>query len=420
MKVYVYGNNLNCGFDMTKQLRAKGIDAEVFIDRSSNLDQDYPWWDDKTLSPDNLPSWVHYYPVFPNLVLPNRETKQMIRDFAKCDVALVSCYGPIVAMKAKVPFVFYSVGGDLNMIDLVDDLKSFFFNTYPLVLRLKKLIKIFTFGRMQRKALKSHASRILLLMGYQYRKYIVGQNLQDKTVKLTFPRDIVNYKADRDEQLNAQFASYDHVFLMASRQSWKSVWNDSKGNDKFIRAFARYAKEKKPNVLLMMLEKGIDLAASKALVKDLGIAEYVHWIGEMPRYLLKKYQSMPNVVMLDGFWHDRWYDRFYEDREGVKAGFGLVAIETLSSKSLLITAFTDQEYYGGETPPILIAFTEDEIYQRLLQLSQMTSEEKDQMRQAGYDFIYKWHEQDHRINTFITPLEEVYDESSKLLRPQSS
>ncbi len=413
MRVHVYGNNLNCGYDITKQLRAKGIDVEVFIDLASDHEQDFPWWDDKSLSPDNLPSWVHYYPVFPNFVFPTGKTKQLINDFAKCDIALVSCYGPILAMKAKVPFVLYSVGTDVNMIDFVDDFKCLLFNTYPLRLKLKKLIKIFTFGRMQRKALKSHASRILLLMGYQYRKFIVGQGLQDKTVKLTYPRDIVNYKADKDEQLNAEFAHYDHVFFMTSRQSWKSVWNDPKGNDKFIRAFARYAKEKKPNGLLMMVEKGVDLAATKALVKDLGITQYVRWISDMPRYILKKYQAMPNIVIVDQFFHDRWFERFHEDREGVKTGFGLNAIETLSSKSLLITAFTDQEFYGGETPPILTAFTEDEIYQRLVQLSNMTPEEKDQMRQAGYDFVFKWHEQDHRIDTFIKPLLEVYAESAK-------
>lgn len=413
MKVHLYGNTLNCAFDLTKVLRAKGIDAEMFLDRSSDLEQDYPWWDDETLSPENLPSWVHYYPVFPNFVLPTGKTRQMISDFARCDVALVSCYGPILAMKSKVPFVFYSIGSDLNMIDFADDFKSLLFNTYPPVLKLKKLIKIFTFGRLQAQALKSHASRIIVYMGYQYGKYIVGNNLQNKTVRLTYPKDIVNYKGEADEQLNAEFAGYDHVFFMASRHSWKSVWNDPKGNDKFIRAFARYVKAKDPNIILLMAEKGNDLAASKALVGDSGIAEYVRWMSEMPRYLLKKYQAMPNVVMVDGFWHDRWFDRYHEDSDGVKAGFGLNAVETLSSKSLLITAFTDQEYYNGETPPVLIAFTEDEIYQRLLQLDDMSPGEKAKMKQAGYDFIFKWNEQNHIIDSHIEILKEVCAEGAK-------
>lgn len=411
MKVHLYGNTLNCAYELTKILRATGIDAEMFLDRASDLEQDYPWWDDKTLSPHNLPEWVHYYPVFPNFVFPTGKTKEMIDEFARCDVALVCCYGPILAMKAKVPFVFFSIGGDLNMIDFADDFKSLLFNTYPPLMKFKKFIKIFTFGRMQKRALKSHASRIIVYMGYQYRKYIVGQNLQDKTVKLTWPKDIVNYGSAPDVELNKEFEKYDSVFFMASRQSWKSVWNDPKGNDKFIRAFARYVKDKDPNVILLMAEKGNDLAATKSLVKESGLTGHVRWLKDMPRYLLKKYQAMPNVVMVDSFWHDRWFDRYYEDRQSVKAGFGLNAVETLSSKSLLITAFTDQEYYNGETPPVLIAFTEDEIYRRLVQVGEMSQAERDQMKQAGYDFIFKWNEQGHIINTHIAVLNEVYAET---------
>ena len=413
MKVHLYGNTLNCAFELTKTLRQKGIDAEMFLDKSSPHEQDFPWWDDKSTSADKLPSWVHYYPVFPNFVFATGQTKQMIRDFAKCDVALVSGYGPILAMKAKVPFVFYSIGADLNMIDFVDDFKQLLFNTYPPFLKLKKFIKIFTFGRMQKWALKSHANRIIVYMGYQFRKYIVGQGLEHKTVKLTWPKDVANYKADPDEQLNSEYAEYDSVFFMASRQSWTSVWNDPKGNDKFIRTFARYVKENGPNVILLMAEKGNDLAASKALVRDLEIEGHVRWMQDMPRYQLKKYQAMPNVVMVDGFWHDRWFDRYYEDMDSVKAGFGLNAVETLSSGSLLITAFTDQEYYNGETPPVLIAFTEDEIFQRLKQLEAMTDDEREEMRQAGYDFIYKWNEQNHIIDSHIKILKEVCEEIGK-------
>ncbi len=411
MKVYLYGNTLNCGYDLTKILRQKGIDAELFLDRSSPLEQDFPWWDDKSLSPDNLPAWVHYYPIFPNFIYPTGQTKQMIEDFSKGDVALVCSYGPIIAMKSKIPFVFYSVGSDLNMIDFKDDFKALLFNTYSLKLKIKKFIKILTFGRMQAKALKSAADRIICYMGYQYRPFIINHGLQDKTVKLTYPKDIVNYTTGVDDELSNQYKQYDFVFFMVARQSWKSVWNDMKGNDKFIRSFARFVKEKSPNVLLLMANKGIDLAASKALVKELDIEAYVEWVDNMPRYQLKKYQAMPNIVMVDSFWHDKWYERYAGDRNDMRTGFGLGAVESLSSKSLLITSFNDQEFYNGETPPILNAFSEEEIYNCLLQLGKMSSEEINRMKQAGYDFIFKWNEQNHVIETHIAILKEVYEKT---------
>jgi hypothetical protein len=198
---------------------------------------------------------------------------------------------------------------------------------------------------------------------------------------------------------------------MFARHSWKSVWNDIKGNDKFIRSFARFVKEKNPNVVLIMSNKGIDTVASKALVKQLDIDnKYVQWVDDMPKYQLKKYQALPNVVMVDNFWHDRWYERYPEDKDDVKVGFGFGCLESLASKSLLMTAFKNHEFYDGETPPILDAFTEEEIYQRLLQLNEMTIEERNQMRQAGYDFVLKWHEQTKVIHKHIEIIEEAYKE----------
>ncbi|MCA1624714.1 MAG: hypothetical protein LC778_13125, partial [Acidobacteria bacterium] len=291
-----------------------------------------------------------------------------------------------------------------------DDLKSLLFNTYSLNLKIKKLIKIITYGRMQAKALKSYADRIIIYMGYQYHPYIIKYNLQAKTIKLTYPKDVINYGVDVDEQLYEQYKNYESVFFMSARHSWKSIWNDIKGNDKFIRSFARFVKEKNPNVILIMSNKGIDVGASKALVKELSIDKYVQWMDDMPKHLFKKYQALPNSVMVDNFWHDRWYERYPEDKDNVKVGFGFGCIESLASKSLLMTAFKDLDFYNGEKAPILDAFTEEEIYQRLLQLSDMTVEERNQMRQAGYDFALKWHEQTNVIHKHIEILKEVYEE----------
>ncbi len=410
MKIHVYGNTLNSAFHLTKNLRDRGVDAEMFLDNSSPKEQDFPWWDDKSLSANSLPSWLHYYPVFPNFLFPGGKTRQLIRDFSKCDVALVSCYGPMLAMKAKIPFVFHSLGSDLNMIDFKDDLKMLLFNTSTFKAKIGKFFKLMTYGRMQARALKSHANRIIIFMGYQYFPYIINYNLQSKTVKIPYPKDIISYGVAVNEQFYEQYKNYDSVFFMFARHGWRSIWNDTKGNDKFIRSFARFVKEKSPNVVLLMTKKGVDAAASEALVKELGIEKYVRLMDDMPKYKLKEYQAMPNIVMVDNFWHDRLYDRYPDQKDKVKTGFGFGAMESLASKSLLITAFKDHEFYGGESPPILDAFTEEEIYERLLQLNAMSLEERNQMRQAGYDFALKWHEQTNVIHKYISVLREVYSE----------
>lgn len=409
MKVYVYGNTLNSAFNMTKLLRKNGVDAEMFLDNSSPNDQDYPWWDDKSLSKDNLPSWVHYYDVFPNFVLPTGKTKEMIDSFAKCDIALVSCYGPILSMKAKVPFVFYSLGSDLNMIDFREDVKAFIFNSYSLIFKVRKLVKMFTFGRMQARAIKKFASKVIIYTANQD-PYIIRNGLGHKTMYLNTPMDILNYGVGVDPELKEEFGKYDTVFFMFARHSWRTVWNDSKGNDKFIRAFARYVKEKDRNVLFLMTKKGMDADASRKLVEELGIEDkYIRWIDDMPKYQFRKYQALPNVVMVDNFWHDKWFERYPEFPDKPKICLGFGCVETLASKGLLLTGYND-DVYAGEDPPILSAFTEDEIYQRIEQVDAMSDAERDEMRQAGFDFAVRWHEQTQVVYKHINVIEDTYRE----------
>jgi glycosyltransferase involved in cell wall biosynthesis len=408
MKVHVYGNTLNSAYHLTKILRDKGIDAEMFLDNTSGAQQDYPWWDDHSLNENNLPDWVHYYQTFPLFLLPNKQTRQMIRDFSACDIALVSCYGPILAMKANVPFVFYSLGSDLNMISLKKDFQVALHNSSSIKDKCRKIIKILTFSPLQRLAIKKHASRIVIYMGYQYKPFISSFQLEHKTLKLCYPKDVLNYKVDMDADLNEKYKEYKIVFFMLSRHSWASAWNEYKGNDKFLKAYAKFIKERQPKVLLISANKGIDIDKSKKIIQTEGIEKYVEWVEDMPKYVLKKYQSLPNVVMVDNFWHDSWYIQFPEDKNAPKVGFGFGCIESLAAKRPLITAFKDQDFYNNEQPPIFDAFTEEEIYGRLNEVYDSSQEELAEAGQKGYDFAVKWHEQTLVIDTHINVLKDAF------------
>ncbi len=406
MKVFVYGNTLNSAFNLAKEMRSQGVDAEVFLDNTSSSQQDFPWWDYPEYSPQNLPDWVHYYDTFPFFLLPNAQTRAMIDNFSRCDIALVSGWGPILAMKAKVPFVFHSLGSDLHSIDAIVGLKSIFKSQTTLGDKFRKFVKILTYAPLQKKALKTHAKKIIISMGFQNNSYIKKFGLQDKTYLWNYPKDIKNYGVQLDEQLYEAYKRYDVVFFMLSRHSWHSVWNDLKGNDKFIRAFSRFVKEFSPNVKFITSNKGIDINASKALIKELGIEQYVEWMEDMPKYQLKKFQALPNIVMVDNFGHDKWFERFPKDSIP-RVGFGFGSIESLASKSLLLTAFTDDDFYGNTKPPILYAFTQDEIYERLVQVLNMSISEKKQMQQDGFDFAMQWHEQTNILHKHIDLLRKI-------------
>ncbi|MES2417271.1 MAG: glycosyltransferase [Bacteroidota bacterium] len=411
MKVHVYGNVLNLGFISVKMLRSKGVDAILFLDDSSSLEQDYPWWDDTSIDKDNLPEWIKYYKTFPFYLFPNKETNKMIQDFSKCDVAFVSCYGPMLAMKAKLPFVFISAGSDLNMIDLMYDFKRVLFTSASLKSKIKKTIKILTYSPLQKRAIVKHANKVISGAGYQYKNFIEKNGILHKTLKLNMPKDIKNYAAAFDEELNEKYKKYKVVYFMLSRHTWVSVWNNYKGNDKFIKAFARFVKEYNPNVLFICSTKGIDSEKSMKLVKDLDIEQYIEWVDDMPKHNLKRYQSLPNMVMVDNFWHDKWQIQFPGDKEKPKIGFGFGSIESMASKRPLITAFTDHEFYGNENPPIFNAFTIDEIYDAIVQSYKMENSELLEMGERGYDFIEKWYDNESPENKILEVIEQVYKES---------
>ena len=418
MKVHVYGNTLNSAYHLTRALRGKGIDAEMFLDQTNPFEQAYPWWDDPEMNENNLPSWIHYYKIFPFFLAPNKETKKMISDFAKCDIALVSCYGPVLAMKAKVPFVFYSLGTDLNMISYSKDIKAVLYNSQSLKDKIRKLIKIIAFTPLQRKAIIKYAERIIIYMGYQYKPFIESYGLQHKTHKLCYPKDVLNYGVFLDEDLYKRYKKYKVVFFMFSRHSWASVWNEYKGNDKFLRAFAKFVKEEQPNSLLITSIKGIDVQQSREIVEKEGIGKYVEWVEDMPKYLLKNYQSLPNVVMVDNFWHDKWYIQFPEDKKYPKVGFGFGCIESLASKRPLITAFKDQEFYNNEMPPIFYAFSEEEIYERIKQAYSLSLNELKEYGEEGFNFAVKWHEQTNVIETHIKILKDVFSGLNKKIKTE--
>ena len=392
-------------------LRAKGVEAILFLDDTSESQQDYPWWDEPGMDKNNLPEWIKYYQTFPFFFIPNSLTKQMIKDFSNCDVAFVSCFGPIVAMKAKVPFVFVSAGSDLNMIDIWQDIKIAKNSSYSFLAKIKKLVKITFYSPLQKKAIVNHCNRVLIGMGFQYKNYIQKFALQDKTSLMNLPKKIDDFNIPEDANLKEKYKKYKVVYFMLSRHTWFSVWNDYKGNDKFIKAYAKFYKKYKPNALFICSTKGNDTAKSKALVRELGIDDAIEWVDDMPKYTLKKYQSLKNMVMVDNFWHDEWYKKFPADKDAPKVGFGFGSVESLAAKRPLLTAFTDYEFYNNEEPPILKAFTIDEIYDRLVESYTMSNQELNQIGENGFEFVKKWYDNDSPNNKILDFITEVYEES---------
>lgn len=415
MKVHLYGNTLNNSYNLTKFLRAKGIDAEMFLDDSSSLQQDYPWWEDAGLSENNLPSWIHYYKVKPDFIFQQEALKLLIRDFSFCDIALVCGWGPIIARRANVPYLFFSFGSDLVITSFFEGLKG----SLRKLLSFKKpkgIRSLLLYSHIQKKAIQN-ADRIGIAMSYQVNPYVKKLGLLSKMRKVRLAWDIEKYRVGKDEKLQEKYKEYDVVYFMIARHTWKSVWSDMKGNDKFIGAFAKFVNAKKPNVRLVLINKGDDLSDSKQLISKLKIETYIEWVNEMNKDGIRAYNSLDNVVVVDQFWHNRWYIKYPEDRKKPRMGMGSGSIEALSAEKPLITAFFEEDFYDGNHPPILSAFTEEEIFQRLIQSWEMGPEGRKEMGKNGYEFVKKYHGWENTVNLYIEILKEILEEKKQKNNP---
>jgi hypothetical protein len=139
----------------------------------------------------------------------------------------------------------------------------------------------------------------------------------------------------------------------------------------------------------------------------------VEWVQEMNKDQMRGFYSLPNVVVVDQFWHDEWQQRFPADSPLPRIGFGSGSIEALSAKRPLITVFFDQPFYGGATPPVLYAFREDEIYTRIVESIEMGDEGRREMGERGHAFVMKYHDWRTTIDAYTEQLVAVLDARRK-------
>jgi hypothetical protein len=136
------------------------------------------------------------------------------------------------------------------------------------------------------------------------------------------------------------------IFLVGARQNW--YW---KGSDKLLRAIAKLCKREGDSMVFLMAWYGQDLDKSCQLIKDLGIERNIMKLGIISKPLLKRYIDAADVCV----------DQF------TLGSFGTFALESMSIGTPLITYYSrDRHFKFDDTPPILHAFSEDEIYEQLL------------------------------------------------------
>lgn len=141
------------------------------------------------------------------------------------------------------------------------------------------------------------------------------------------------------------------VIFSPTRQHWKDKSGSwTKGNDVLFRAAARLATEGQ-DFRLHLVEWGMEIGDSKALIAELGIAEKVVWLPTMQKRELWEAYCTAHAVA----------DQF------ILPALGGVGFETMALGRRLITALDDAQltHFFGEAPPCLSASTVEECAAQL-------------------------------------------------------
>ena len=275
-------------------------------------------------------AWIEFEDV--DSFAPRRKLKRLLDILFRTvpleegiDVLHAQCTAPIIGQfQAPDRLVSHCVGSDLRELAFERSLN----------------------GYLMRRALR--ASRIVYFNNVDHAEYLDRLGINGEF--LPNPMDLDRY---RPQPVARKFPGRDFVVFHPVHIDWTyrgKKRSSLKANDRLIRAFARFAKDN-PKALLVCLRYGVDIAATEALVAELGIGDNVKFIERLRKDALPEMMNGADLIA----------DQFH------LGAMGGTAIEALACGRPLLTYLkTDlAERCYGTPPPIFNACTEDEIYAAL-------------------------------------------------------
>jgi glycosyltransferase involved in cell wall biosynthesis len=369
LKILHCFNMANDGWSAVKGLRAIGVDAHLVIHRPSHV-ASLPQWEEAEIDQTRLgdlydPDWTvlneswrmpHYVHVWDlrKSVYPLSSTLKWLRrlsDLSRYDVVIghfpFAKMAPFYKWTYSKPYIIYDAGWIRYLHD--KEYEAYASLSYHLARAgYAKATRIFFTN------VDTH--EIFLKLGYD----------PQKLVYTPFAIDTELYcPSHRDNSLRDSYHA-SPVFFMPTRP------DPIKGSDLVLLAFQRYLKDQ-PSALLLLVDWGErqpDYAKQKDLVGALRISARVRWLPVMNKHLLVKYYNIADVV----------FDNF------VRGAFGTLAIEAMSCAKPLVGYAESRLWtqWHDSVPPVANARTEDQIYERMIEL------EDDQAREEYGKLGRRW------------------------------
>lgn len=162
------------------------------------------------------------------------------------------------------------------------------------------------------------------------------------------------------------------VLFSPARQNWSL-----KGNDKILRAFAHVLKRSKREVVLLLCAWGQEIERSRKLIEELGLERRVAWLPPLNKMRLREFYNAADVVL----------DQF------TLGAFGTTTPEAMACGKPVMLYLNEEvhKWCLPEMPPIISAFTEAEIANRLMDLLEASAEERRLLGQRGRAWVEQYH-----------------------------
>ena len=355
MRILHLGNLCNNSYKLAKFQRALGHDARLELTADQLGTGDDPAWEDPELA-DAYPRWIDVRKISRKHDLSwfargicrlAGERQRLPREF---DVVHAQCTAPIMAQFiAPDRLVSHCLGSDLRELAQSNSLKGF------LLRRAYRRSRVVFFNNVDHVA----SLKALGIDG----------------VFLPNPLDLDRFRPGTPSRRSD---GYDFVVLHPSRLDWVAGAGDrssTKGNDRLIRAFARFLADR-PRALLMLLNSGTDVAATKELVRNLDIGGNVRFLDRMRKKDLVETIRSADVVA---------------DQFDIGA-FGGTALEVLACGKPLLTYLKEDcaRICYGELPPILNGRDEEEILGQLRRAAASDLEELGARARAWMERHHDW------------------------------
>jgi glycosyltransferase involved in cell wall biosynthesis len=415
VKILHVGNIANNAYNNAKFLRRKGVEADVLCYDYTHVmgqpewedavfeghpDEFYPDWEALDLGSFRRPSWFEQGVLFPRrprrtqlfkgqfflervLRLMLQQPLVMARVWSRYVECLSAGSRPLPRFTdvfrlypAKQRFETWFEGYDLIQAYATEPIHAYLFGAgRPYV--------AFEHGTMRDIPFENSGRGRLLTLAYQKadKVFITNPDVVSAARRLGLsnylfiphPVDETKYRPHPSSLRIDLMNRYqtDLILLAPSRHNWAL-----KGNDLLLKAFARLRKDIRLNAVLILCEWGQEVAESKRLIELLGLTACVIWTPPLNKMKLIDYYNAADVVL----------DQF------TLGTFGTVTPEAMACAKPVVLHFDRQmhEWCYAEMPPVIVARTEDEIFERIRELTEDPGY-RSAVGQASREWVVKHH-----------------------------